>query len=33
MASGGKQGQHTEQFGYLLADLQNMQRAYPGVAW
>lgn len=33
MASGGKQGRHTEQFGYLLADLQNMQRAYPGVAW
>ena len=33
MASGGKDGRHTEHFGYLLTDLQNMQRTYPGVAW
>ncbi len=33
MASGGKAGRHTEHFGYLLADLQNLQRSYPGVAW
>ena len=33
MASGGKEGRHTEHFGYLLADLQNMQRSYPGVTW
>ena len=33
MASGGKSGRHTEHFGYLLADLQYMQRAYPGAAW
>ncbi|MDJ0750231.1 MAG: phenylacetate-CoA oxygenase subunit PaaC [Woeseiaceae bacterium] len=33
MASGGKSGRHTEHFGYLLADLQYMQRTYPGAAW
>ncbi len=33
MASGGKEGRHTEHFGYLLADLQTMQRSYPGVTW
>ncbi len=33
MASGGKEGRHSEHFGYLLADLQNMQRSYPGVTW
>ena len=33
MASGGKEGRHTEHFGYLLADLQIMQRTYPGVEW
>ncbi len=33
MASGGKSGRHTEHFGYLLADLQYMQRVYPGAAW
>ncbi len=30
---GGRQGLHTEQFGYLLAELQYMQRAYPGLQW
>ncbi len=30
---GGRQGQHTEDFGFLLAELQYMQRAYPGAAW
>ncbi|MEL7220535.1 MAG: Phenylacetic acid catabolic protein, partial [Bacteroidota bacterium] len=30
---GGKQGQHTEQLGYILADMQWMQRAYPGMEW
>lgn len=30
---GGKQGLHTEDFGRLLADLQWLQRAYPGAIW
>ncbi len=33
MASGGKDGRHTEHFGYLLAEMQHMQRTYPGVQW
>ncbi len=30
---GGKEGIHTEHMGYLLADLQYMQRAYPNMEW
>lgn len=30
---GGKEGKHTEYFGYLLSDMQFMQRAYPGLEW
>lgn len=30
---GGKQGIHTEHLGYLLADLQYMQRTYPNMEW
>lgn len=30
---GGKNGQHTEHLGYLLAEMQFMQRAYPGMEW
>lgn len=33
MASGGKAGRHTEYHGYLLADMQFLQRAYPGAQW
>lgn len=33
MQQGGKDGKHTEQLGYILADLQFMQRAYPGMEW
>ena len=33
MQSGGKQGRHTEQLGYLLAEMQSLQRAYPGNEW
>lgn len=33
MASGGKQGRHGEHLGYLLADMQFLQRAYPEVSW
>ena len=30
---GGKEGIHTEHMGYILADLQYMQRTYPGMKW
>lgn len=30
---GGKTGIHTEHLGHLLAELQFMQRAYPGLQW
>ena len=30
---GGKQGMHTEHLGFLLADLQYMQRTYPNMQW
>jgi ring-1,2-phenylacetyl-CoA epoxidase subunit PaaC len=33
MQTGGKTGTHTEQLGYILSDLQYMQRAYPGCEW
>jgi ring-1,2-phenylacetyl-CoA epoxidase subunit PaaC len=33
MATGGKQGRHTEHFGFLLAEMQYLQRAYPGASW
>ncbi len=33
MQTGGKEGRHTENLGYILADLQFMQRAYPGSEW
>jgi ring-1,2-phenylacetyl-CoA epoxidase subunit PaaC len=31
--SGGKKGIHTEHMGYILADLQYMQRTYPNMKW
>jgi ring-1,2-phenylacetyl-CoA epoxidase subunit PaaC len=31
--STGKTGVHTEHMGYILSDLQFLQRAYPGGAW
>jgi ring-1,2-phenylacetyl-CoA epoxidase subunit PaaC len=31
--SGGKTGVHSEHLGYLLAELQFLQRAYPGSTW
>lgn len=31
--SGGKKGIHTEHMGYLLSDLQYMQRTYPNMDW
>ena len=30
---GGKEGIHTEHMGYLLSDLQYMQRTYPNMEW
>lgn len=30
---GGKEGVHSEHLGYILADLQFLQRAYPGNEW
>ncbi|NKE64289.1 phenylacetate-CoA oxygenase subunit PaaC [Ramlibacter sp. RBP-2] len=31
--STGKQGVHSEHLGYVLAEMQHLQRAYPGGAW
>jgi ring-1,2-phenylacetyl-CoA epoxidase subunit PaaC len=33
MQEGGKQGKHTEHLGYILTELQYLQRAYPGSEW
>jgi ring-1,2-phenylacetyl-CoA epoxidase subunit PaaC len=33
MQTGGKTGIHTEHLGYLLTDLQYLQRVYPGAEW
>jgi ring-1,2-phenylacetyl-CoA epoxidase subunit PaaC len=30
---GGKDGRHTEYMGYLLAEMQYLQRAYPNAVW
>jgi ring-1,2-phenylacetyl-CoA epoxidase subunit PaaC len=31
--SGGKRGEHSEHLGYILSDLQYLQRTYPGAEW
>jgi len=31
--SGGKEGKHTEHLGYLLAEMQYLQRTYPNATW
>jgi len=33
MQEGGKKGVHTEYLGYILAEMQFMQRAYPNMEW
>ena len=33
MASGGKAGRHSEHFGYMIAEMQHLQRTYPGATW
>lgn len=31
--SGGRRGSHTEQMGYLLAEMQHLARSHPGAQW
>lgn len=31
--SGGKEGRHTEHLGYLLAEMQHLQRTFPNAVW
>jgi ring-1,2-phenylacetyl-CoA epoxidase subunit PaaC len=31
--TGGRQGLHTEAFGYMLAEMQHLHRSFPGVTW
>lgn len=33
MARGGKEGEHTEHLGLMLAEMQYLQRSFPGVEW
>ncbi len=33
MQTGGRRGRHSEHLGHILADLQFLQRAYPGATW
>jgi ring-1,2-phenylacetyl-CoA epoxidase subunit PaaC len=33
MQSGGKEGRHTEHLGFMLTDMQHLQRTYPGLEW
>lgn len=33
MHLGGKDGRHTEHLGYILAEMQHLQRTYPGQNW
>ena len=33
MASGGKQGRHSEHLGYMIAEMQYLQRTHPGASW
>lgn len=33
MQKGGKEGNHSEHLGFILAELQHLQRAYPGAKW
>jgi ring-1,2-phenylacetyl-CoA epoxidase subunit PaaC len=33
MQRGGKQGRHTERLGFILAEMQFLQRAYPDSTW
>jgi ring-1,2-phenylacetyl-CoA epoxidase subunit PaaC len=33
MQKGGRQGRHSEHLGFLLAELQHLQRSHPGATW
>ncbi len=33
MHSGGRQGKHSEHLGFALAEMQHLQRSYPGAEW
>ncbi|MEO6489295.1 MAG: 1,2-phenylacetyl-CoA epoxidase subunit PaaC [Ferruginibacter sp.] len=33
MHTGGKNGIHTEHLGYILSEMQSLQRTYPGAEW
>ena len=33
MASGGKEGRHSEHLGYMIAEMQYLQRVHPGANW
>lgn len=33
MQSGGKEGIHTEHLGFMLAEMQTLQRSFPGAEW
>ena len=33
MQKGGKEGRHTEHLGFILAEMQQLQRTYPGNKW
>jgi ring-1,2-phenylacetyl-CoA epoxidase subunit PaaC len=33
MASGGKEGRHSEHLGYMIAEMQYLQRVHPGASW
>jgi ring-1,2-phenylacetyl-CoA epoxidase subunit PaaC len=33
MQHGSREGKHTEHLGFLLAEMQHLHRAYPGVDW
>ena len=33
MDNGGRNGRHSEHFGPLIAEMQYLQRSYPGLAW
>jgi ring-1,2-phenylacetyl-CoA epoxidase subunit PaaC len=33
MQTGGRQGRHSEHLGHVLAELQYLQRTYPGATW
>lgn len=33
MQSGGRRGRHSEHLGHILAEMQFLQRAYPGATW